>query len=82
MTSRYKDKISVEIRLSSTVLSVDKLIDTIHLEFRDRYKNELRDGTLWLNGCDFDSGENILQLKFSCLKYYVYLNIIICQVYV
>lgn len=34
---------------------LDKLIDTIHLEFRDRYKNELRDGTLWLNGCDFDS---------------------------
>ncbi|KAL5254907.1 hypothetical protein ACHWQZ_G014376 [Mnemiopsis leidyi] len=34
---------------------LDKLIDTIHLEFRDKYKNELRDGTLWLNGCDFDS---------------------------
>jgi len=34
----------------------DKLIDTIHLEFRDGYKNELREGTLWINGCDFDSG--------------------------
>ncbi|XP_063682651.1 signal recognition particle receptor subunit alpha-like [Bolinopsis microptera] len=34
---------------------LDKLIDSIHLEFRDKYKNELRDGTLWLNGCNFDS---------------------------
>lgn len=34
---------------------LDKLIDAIHLEFRDKYKNELRDGTLWLNGCNFDT---------------------------
>jgi len=32
---------------------LDKLLDCIQLEFRDRYKNELREGTLWMNGCDF-----------------------------
>lgn len=32
---------------------LDKLLDCIQLEFRDRYKNELREGTLWINGCDF-----------------------------
>ena len=43
---------------------LDKLLDEIHLEFRDRYKNELKDGSLWLHGCDFESG---MEMKYSQL---------------